>query len=86
MLAVQVKLPAERLAALCERWKVSRLAVFGSVLRADFRADSDVDFLATFTPESRWSLLDLAGMQCELEDLLGRRVDLARTPKSVTRR
>lgn len=76
MSELPVQLPADRLAALCERWKVARLAVFGSVLRADFRPDSDVDFLATFAPDSRWSLLDLAGMQCELEDMVGRRVDL----------
>jgi predicted nucleotidyltransferase len=76
MPSLQVQLPADQLTAFCERWKVSRLAVFGSVLRADFRPDSDVDFLATFAPDSHWSLLDLAGMQCELEDLVGRRVDL----------
>jgi hypothetical protein len=76
MLSLYLQLPADQLAALCQRWKVSRLAVFGSVLRADFRPDSDVDFLATFAPDSHWSLLDLAGMQCELEDLVGRRVDL----------
>lgn len=87
MSSLRVQLPADRIAALCERWKVTRLSVFGSVLRADFRPDSDVDFLAKFAPESRWSLLDLAGMQCELEDLIGRRVDLVdRTALDHSRR
>lgn len=76
MSPLRIEIPADRVAALCERWGVARLAVFGSVLRTDFRPDSDVDFLATFAPESHLSLLDLAGMQCELEDLVGRPVDL----------
>jgi uncharacterized protein len=52
------------------------LAVFGSVLRDDFRPDSDIDFLVTFAPEARVSLFDLAELQEELEDLICREVDL----------
>ncbi len=52
------------------------LAVFGSALREDFDANSDVDLLVTFAPDADWSLLDHVKMQHELADLLGRSVDL----------
>jgi predicted nucleotidyltransferase len=67
---------AEQLAAFCERWQITELAAFGSILRADFRPDSDVDLLVTFAPETDWSLLDHVAMELELSDLLGRKVDL----------
>ena len=69
-------LPREAIAAFCRRWKITELAVFGSVLRDDFGPDSDIDFLVTFAPDARWSLLDRARMQRELEEMLGRKVDL----------
>jgi len=50
--------------------------LFGSVLRSDFRPNSDIDLLVTFTPDATWSLFDLIQMQEELEDLFGRPVDL----------
>ena len=49
---------------------------FGSVLREDFRPDSDVDVLVSFLPEAPWGLFDHVRMEDELSDLLGRRVDL----------
>jgi uncharacterized protein len=58
------------------------LALFGSVVRNDFRPDSDIDILVTFTPEAKVSLLDLVDMQYELEALSKRSVDLL-TKKSV---
>jgi predicted nucleotidyltransferase len=51
-------------------------AVFGSILRDDFRADSDVDFLYALKPHTRWSLFDLIHVEEELTQLLGRKVDL----------
>jgi predicted nucleotidyltransferase len=60
----------------CRKWKIKELALFGSVLRADFRADSDVDVLATFTSDAQWSLFDVVRMREELSNLLGREVDL----------
>lgn len=68
--------PTERVRELCRKWKVEELAVFGSALREDFGAGSDVDLLVRFAPEARWSLLDHARMERELEEVLGRRVDL----------
>ncbi len=72
----RIELPADKLSEFCRRWKVAELAVFGSVLRPDFKSDSDVDMLVTFGADARWSLLDHVRMQDELSDLLGRRVDL----------
>jgi len=50
--------------------------VFGSALRDDFGAASDIDLLVRFAPEAEWTLLDHARMEQELEEILGRKVDL----------
>jgi predicted nucleotidyltransferase len=55
---------------------VRRLAVFGSALRPDFRAESDVDMLVEFEPGAKRGMLRLAAMEVELGEILGRRVDL----------
>ena len=73
---LKAPLPMSQLAAFCQRWNIARLEVFGSVLRDDCRPDSDVDLLATYAPESHWSLLDRVRMKLELESLLGCSVDL----------
>jgi predicted nucleotidyltransferase len=64
------------LEAWCRRWEVSELAFFGSVLRDDFRTDSDVDVLIQFSEISQWSLLDHIAMEEELAAFFGRKVDL----------
>jgi len=46
----------QQVADFCRRWKVTEFALFGSVLRADFRQDSDVDVLVTFEPGVPWTL------------------------------
>ena len=46
------KIPSDQLAEFCRRWKVAELALFGSALREDFRPDSDVDLLVTFSPDA----------------------------------
>ena len=61
---------------LCRRWKVTELALFGSVLRGDYGPDSDIDVLVSFAPDAHWSLFDLVRMQEELRALWGREVDL----------
>jgi hypothetical protein len=66
----------ERLADFCRRWKVTELALFGSVLREDFHPESDVDVLVTFADGAGWSLFDLVRMQDELQEVIGREVDL----------
>jgi predicted nucleotidyltransferase len=66
----------ERIDALCRKWKVREMALFGSVLRQDFRPDSDVDVLVTFDDDAPWSLWDLLDMREELQDIFGREIDL----------
>ena len=69
-------IPQVALAAFCRRWEITELALFGSALRADFGAASDIDMLVTFGPDERWTLFDFVRMQDELTELLGCQVDL----------
>ena len=68
----------------CRRHHVCKLALFGSVLRDDFRLDSDVDVLVEFEPGHPVGLIRLAGMELELSQIMSRRVDL-RTPAELSR-
>lgn len=66
----------DAIAAFCRRWDVARFALFGSVLRPDFRDESDVDVLLTFREGVRYTLFDLARMGDELEAIFERPVDI----------
>lgn len=72
----RIETSSEKLASFCRKWKITELSLFGSVLREDFRPDSDIDVLVMFAPEARWSLLDLPRMQDELSAILGRSADV----------
>ena len=76
MRQAHIDIPKERIADFCRRNHIRRLALFGSVLRDDFGPDSDVDVLVEFEPAARVGLLRLAGMEIELSEILGRKVDL----------
>ncbi|NOT00090.1 MAG: nucleotidyltransferase family protein [Phycisphaerales bacterium] len=69
-------LPIDDIRRLCQAHAIQSLAVFGSALRDDFGADSDIDLLVEFEPEARVGFLKLAAVQRELGELIGRRVDL----------
>ena len=71
-----ISIPQQELAAFCRKWKISKLSLFGSVLRDDFRPDSDVDVLVSFLDEAQWRLFDLIHMEEELSAMLGRKADL----------
>lgn len=71
----------DALRQFCERNHVARLALFGSVLRDDFRPDSDIDVLIEFLPNHVPGYIGLAGMQFQLQDILGREVDLRTAPE-----
>jgi len=75
-MTVRISIPCEAIAAFCQWWQITELAFFGSVLRDDFRPDSDVDVLVTVAPGVEWSLFDHIAMEEELAALLGRKVDL----------
>jgi uncharacterized protein len=83
-MAARIEMPREALAEFCRKHHVRKLALFGSVLRDDFRADSDVDVLVEFEPGTSAGYLKLAGMELELSELIGRKVDL-RTPGELSR-
>lgn len=74
--ASRVRLSTEQIAAFCERWGVAEVALFGSVLRDDFKPDSDVDVLVRFRQEATPSLFSLVRMEAELAELTGRPIDL----------
>ena len=66
----------EQLIEVCRQWKIAELALFGSVLREDFRENSDIDLLISFAPDAPQGLLTLARIKYQLESLLDRPVDL----------
>jgi predicted nucleotidyltransferase len=72
----QIALPTDQIRAFCRKWNIRELALFGSVLREDFGAHSDIDVLVDFEPETHHTLFDLVRMADELETLFGRKVDL----------
>jgi len=78
-----IPISEERITDFCRRWKIEELSLFGSILRDDFRPDSDVDVLVAFAPGTRPNLDDWLDMLDELEDIFGREVDLVER-RSVT--
>ena len=73
---MNIEIPKETIADFYGKWKIVELSLFGSVLRDDFRPDSDVDLLVTFSPDAEWGLLDHIAMEEELSAIFGRKVDL----------
>ncbi|SNQ59076.1 nucleotidyltransferase family protein [Candidatus Methanoperedens nitratireducens] len=78
-----IDLPKEKIAEFCKRNHIRKLSLFGSVLHGDFRPDSDIDLLVEFDPDHIPGLIRLAGMEIELSEILGRKVDL-RTPQDLS--
>ncbi len=79
-----IEIPREKIAEFCRKNHIKKLALFGSILRDDFRPESDVDMLVEFEPDHHIGFITLAGLEIELSDLLGRKVDL-RTPAELSR-
>lgn len=80
-----IPIPQDRIAELCRRYGASRMALFGSILRADFDSQSDIDVLVDFPPNATFSLLDLGGMLMELREIFRREVHLV-TPRMLPER
>lgn len=72
---LRVDLPFDRIEEFCRRWRVVELAVFGSALRDDFGAGSDVDFLYSFAPGTHWGWA-IVDMEDDLRRIVGRPIDL----------
>jgi hypothetical protein len=79
-----IEIPYEEIAAFCERNHIRKLSLFGSVLRDDFTAESDVDVLVEFAPEHSVGFFKFIALQDELSEMLGRHVDL-NTPDFLNR-
>ena len=82
-MSFSIGISPDQIQAFCRRHHIRRLALFGSVLRSDFRPDSDVDVLVEFEPTARLGFIGLATIQRELSGLIGRQVDL-RTPQDLS--
>jgi predicted nucleotidyltransferase len=78
-MSLQIPIDRAKIEAFCRKWKIREFAFFGSVLRDDFRPDSDVDVLVTFSKDANWSSYEWIDMIDELERLFGRKVDLVST-------
>jgi predicted nucleotidyltransferase len=72
---LQIKVPRKKIAEFCQRYHIRKLAFFGSVLRADFSRNSDIDVLVEFEPGHTPGLAFFK-MQEELSEILGHKVDL----------
>jgi len=83
MKRMKIDVPGNKIADFCQRHHIRKLAFFGSVLRDDFRGDSDVDVLVEFEPGHVPGLAFFA-MESELSEILGRKVDL-NTPQFLSR-
>jgi|SRR4026209_2999654 len=76
MLLQRLAVDEAQLREFCERWRVAKLELFGSVLTESHRPDSDVDLLVTFAADADWGLFEHSRMERELSELLRRPTDL----------
>ena len=75
-IALPIALPMEKVAEFCYKWQVTELALFGSVLRDDFRPDSDIDIMVEFHPKACPTFSTLDRMEAELKIMFAREIDL----------
>jgi hypothetical protein len=72
----RINIPTAKIEDFCRRWKIKEFALFGSVLREDFRPDSDVDVLVSFEPDGGITFDNRVEMLDELAEIFGREVDM----------
>jgi predicted nucleotidyltransferase len=83
--SLPVDVPRDKISDFCRTHHVRKLSFFGSVLRTDFRPDSDIDVLVEFEPNHTPGYLGMVRLQRELSEMLGgRKVDL-RTPRELSK-
>ena len=80
----RVNLTKEQIAEFCRKHHIKKFAFFGSILRDDFRSDSDIDILVDLEPGAPIGLFEMADMEIQLSDMAGRKVDL-RTPQDLSK-
>jgi predicted nucleotidyltransferase len=76
MVNPNIKIPEKKIKDFCQRYQVRRMALFGSVLRDDFHANSDIDVLVVFNPSAHITFITLGKMRRELSGIFQRPVDL----------
>lgn len=76
MIYPQIEVPMDKIKDFCHKWQIKEFSLFGSVLREDFRPDSDIDVLVSFDVSVRWSLYDVVDMKDELKAIFMRDVDI----------
>ena len=81
-MSLRIPIDQHQVGEFCRRHHIRTLAFFGSVLRDDFRPDSDVDVLLEFEPGHVPGLLTLMTLQLEFSEILGREADF-RTPRDL---
>lgn len=79
----RIGISKEQITEFCQKNHIKKFSFFGSVLRDDFRPDSDIDILIELDKKYRTGLMKMAGMMIELSKMLGRNVDL-RTPDDLS--
>lgn len=72
----RIEIPVHKIEAFCRKWKIKEFALFGSVLREDFRPDSDIDVLVSFAPDGGLTFDNRVEMLEELAKIFGREVDI----------
>lgn len=81
---IEQHISRNKLADFCRKHHIRKLSLFGSALSGQLRPESDIDLLVEFTPGHVPGLITLAGMEIELTEMVGRKVDL-RTPRELSR-
>lgn len=76
MTITAIELPTEKIAQFCRKWQVTEFALFGSVLRDEFRPDSDIDVMVQFHPDAHPTFSTLDQMEAELKTIFHRDIDL----------
>ena len=79
-----INIPSDKIEKFCKKHHIRKLSLFGSALRDDFTPESDLDILVEFDPDHIPGFIRLAGMEIELTEILGRKVDM-RTPQDLSR-
>lgn len=75
----KITIPRDRIKAFCQRHSIVKLSLFGSVLRNDFNQSSDLDVLVEFAASKKIGLIGFSGIEIELGNILGQKVDLNTT-------
>lgn len=78
----RLNIKTAKLHEICHQWQITELALFGSVLREDFRSDSDIDVLVSFAENAKITFFDLDTIEEQLSQLFNRSVDVV-TKKSI---